>query len=353
ELGPDGVGEDYQVRFDDEVYTIGSGGNPEFDQPVVRLGYTTLATPGSVHSYDVRTRELSLLKRTPVLGGHDPADYQEHRVWATAPDGVRVPISLVLPADAPRDGSVPVLLYGYGSYEASMDPYFSIARLSMLDRGAGFAIAHVRGGGEMGRHWYDDGKLEHKQNTFTDFIACARHLIDEKWTSADRLVAEGGSAGGLLIGAVANEAPELFAGFVAQVPFVDVLTTMLDASLPLTVMEYEEWGNPEGDPEAFDRIRAYAPYENVAALDYPPILAETSLNDTRVLYVEAAKWVAKLRATATGPAAERGDFLLRTEMSAGHGGVSGRYKAWTDRAFSLAWILERMGLADVRIPTRS
>src|SRR3546814_9652046 len=174
-----------------------------------------------------------------------------------------------------------------------MDPYFSIARLSMLDRGAGFAIAHVRGGGEMGRHWYDDGKLEHKQNTFTDFIACARHLIDEKWTSADRLVAEGGSAGGLLIGAVANEAPELFAGFVAQVPFVDVLTTMLDASLPLTVMEYEEWGNPEGDPEAFDRIRAYAPYENVAALDYPPILAETSLNDTRVLYVEAAKWVAR------------------------------------------------------------
>lgn len=340
ELGDTGVTDDHQVRFEDAVYTIGSGGNPEFHQPVVRLGYTTMTKPAAIHDYDVRTRELTLLKQAPVLGGYDPASYDEHRVWATAPDGVEVPISLVVPAGAPRDGSVPVLLYGYGAYEASIDPYFSIARLSMLERGAGFAIAHVRGGGEMGRHWYDDGKLDRKQNTFSDFIACARHLIDNGWTSPDRLVAEGGSAGGLLIGAVANQAPELFAGLVAQVPFVDALNSMLDSSLPLTVIEYEEWGNPEVDPVVYDYMRSYSPYDNVAAVDYPPILAETSFHDTRVMYVEAAKWVARLRATATG----RGDFLLRTEMSAGHGGVSGRYKAWADRAFSLAWILDRMGL---------
>jgi oligopeptidase B len=340
ELGDEGVADDYLVGFDDEVYTIGSGGNPEFEQPVVRFGYTTLATPGGVHAYDVRTRETTLLKQTPVRD-FDPAAYEQHRTWATAPDGTRVPISIVVPAGAKRDGSVPFLLYGYGAYETSIDPYFSIARLSFLDRGAGFAIAHVRGGGEMGRHWYDDGKLAHKQNTFTDFAACARHLIEEDWTSADRLVAEGGSAGGLLIGAVANQAPELFAGFVAQVPFVDNLTTMLDASLPLTVIEYDEWGNPEADAEAFRTIRAYAPYDNVAGVDYPPILAECSLNDTRVLYVEAAKWVARLRERATG----RRDVLLKTEMSAGHGGVSGRYQAWHDRAFTAAWILDRMGLS--------
>ena len=347
ELGPEGVVDDHLVQFDDEVHTVGSSGNPEFGQPVVRVGHTTLATPGSVLSYDVADRKLTLLKQTPVLGGYDPSAYEEHRLWATAPDGVRVPISLVVPAGAPRDGSLPVLLYGYGSYEASMDPSFSIPRLSMLDRGAGFAIAHVRGGGELGRHWYDDGKLAAKPNTFTDFVACARHLLDEGWTSPDRLVAEGGSAGGLLIGAVANLAPELFAGLVAQVPFVDILTTMLDSSLPLTVMEYDEWGNPEGDPEAFSRIRGYAPYHNVGAVDYPPILAETSLNDTRVLYVEAAKWIARLRATATG----RRDFLLKTEMAAGHGGVSGRYRAWADRAFTLAWILDRMGLAEKSLRT--
>jgi oligopeptidase B len=341
ELGDAGIADDYLVAFEDEVYTVGSGGNPEFEQPVVRIGYTTMAKPGSLHSYDVRTRALTLLKETPVLGGYDPKHYEEHRVWATADDGVLVPISIVVPAGAPRDGSVPVLLYGYGAYEMSMDPYFSIARLSLLDRGAGFAIAHVRGGGEMGRHWYDDGKLMAKQNTFGDFIACGRHLVAEGWTSADRLVAEGGSAGGLLMGAIANQAPDLWAGVVAQVPFVDALTSMLDASLPLTVHEYEEWGNPEASKEVYDYLRGYAPYENVAALDYPPILAETSLNDTRVLYVEAAKWVARLRANAVG----RRDFLLKTEMSAGHGGVSGRYKSWHDRAFTLAWILDRMGLA--------
>ncbi|GAB2447273.1 S9 family peptidase [Nocardioides hungaricus] len=339
ELGPDGVGDDYLVEFDHEVYTVGSAGNPGFHQPVVRLGYTTMAVPSSVYDYDVRTRELTLLRQAPVLGGYDAGDYEEHRVWATAPDGERVPVSLV--ARRGRTGPVPLLLYGYGAYETSIDPYFSIARLSLLDRGGAFAIAHVRGGGEMGRRWYDGGKLLAKQSSFSDFVACARHLVDTGWTTPDVLVAEGASAGGLLMGAVANQAPELFAGVVAGVPFVDALTTMLDATLPLTVTEYDEWGNPEADAEVYEYLASYAPYDNVGAVDYPPILAETSLHDTRVLYVEPAKWVARLRATATG----RRDFLLRTEMAAGHGGVSGRYKSWHDRAFSLAWMLDRMGLA--------
>ena len=347
ELGEAGKGDDYLVEFDHEVYTVGSGANPNFGQPTVRLGYTTMAVPSSVYDYDVRTRDLTLLKRAPVLGGYDPDDYEEHRLWATAPDGERVPISVVCRRGSREDEGggtrpVPTLLYGYGAYETSIDPYFSVARLSLLDRGAAFAIAHVRGGGEMGRRWYDDGKLARKQNTFSDFIACGRHLVETGWTTPQTLVAEGGSAGGLVMGAVANQAPELWAGILAQVPFVDPLTSMLDASLPLTVTEYDEWGNPEAGPEAYDTIAAYAPYDNVTATTYPPILAETSLFDTRVLYVEPAKWVARLRATAANGA----DVLLRTEMTAGHGGVSGRYKAWRDRAFSLAWVLDRMGLAD-------
>ncbi|MEJ7834243.1 MAG: S9 family peptidase, partial [Nocardioides sp.] len=340
ELGDSGVTDDYLVEFDEEIYTVGSGGNPAFEQPTVRLGYTSMAIPSSVYDYDVRSRELTLLRRAPVLGGYDPADYEEHRLWATSADGERVPISIV---SRPRSGTqpVPVLLYGYGAYEMSIDPYFSIARLSLLDRGAAFAIAHVRGGGEMGRRWYDEGKLFTKQHSFDDFVACGRHLVDSGWTTTDRLVAEGASAGGLLMGAVANQAPEDFGAIVANVPFVDNLTSMLDATLPLTVTEYDEWGNPEADPAVYDYLASYAPYDNVAAKAYPPILAETSLNDTRVLYVEPAKWVARLRAVAVDP-----DVLLRTEMSAGHGGVSGRYQAWHDRAFTLAWILDRMGLAE-------
>ena len=345
ETGRQGVTDDYLVEFDEEIYTVGSGGNPNFAQPTVRLGYTSMAIPSSVYDYDVRSRELTLLKRAPVLGGYDPADYEEHRLWAPTDDGEQVPISIVCRRGARGSDAeptpIPVLHYGYGAYETSIDPYFSTARLSLLDRGAGFAIAHVRGGGEMGRRWYDEGKLFHKQNTFSDFAACARHLIATGWTTPEHLVAEGASAGGLLVGAVANQAPQLFGGIVAGVPFVDALTTMLDATLPLTVTEYDEWGNPEADPSVYAGMRGYAPYDNVVPLDYPPILAETSLNDTRVLYVEPAKWIAKLRATATG----RRDFLLRTEMAAGHGGVSGRYKSWHDRAFSLAWILDRMGLA--------
>ena len=345
ELGEDAadpVADDYLVEFDHEIYTVGAGSNPGFDRPTVRLGYTTMAVPSSVYDYDVRTRELTLLKQAPVLGGYDPADCEEHRLWATADDGERVPISVVARRGSRAAGEpLPVLLYGYGAYELSIDPYFSVARLSLLDRGAAFAIAHVRGGGEMGRHWYDDGKMLRKQHTFSDFVVCARHLVEAGWATPATLVAEGASAGGLLVGAVANQAPELFGGIVAGVPFVDNLTTMLDASLPLTVTEYDEWGDPASDPEVYDYIASYAPYDNVAPTTYPPILAETSLNDTRVLYVEPAKWVARLRAVALNGE----DVLLRTEMAAGHGGVSGRYKAWKDRAFTLAWILDRMGLA--------
>ena len=352
ELGDAGVTDDYLVGFDDEIYTIGSGGNPAWEQPTVRLGYTTMRTPASVYDYDVRTRELTLRKQKVVLGGYDRDDYEEHRLWAAADDGVQVPISIVVRKDVRAAGRpVPVHLYGYGSYEASIDPGFSTMRLSELDRGAAFAIAHVRGGGEMGRRWYDDGKLMAKRNTFTDFIACARHLVETGWTTPELTIAEGASAGGLLVGAVANLAPEQFGGIVAGVPFVDALTTMLDASLPLTITEYDEWGNPEQDPEAYAYIAGYAPYDNVGQHRYPPIYVDTSLNDTRVLYVEPAKWVAKLRATA-GQTGTEPDIVLRTEMAAGHAGVSGRYKAWQERAFTLAWVLDRMGLAEARLKSR-
>ncbi len=340
-LTDEGLGEDFLVEFGHVLFTVGAGSNPEFHQPTVRLGYTTLATPPAIYDYDVAKRELTMLKQMPVLGDFDPDRYEQHREWATAEDGTQVPISIVCPKGAARDGAMPMLMYGYGSYEASTDPFFTISRLSLLDRGVGFAIAHVRGGGEMGRRWYDQGKMLAKKNTFTDFVACAQHLASTGWTSPDRLVAEGGSAGGLLMGAVANIAPDAFRAIVADVAFVDALTTILDPSLPLTVVEWEEWGNPLEDPEVYAYMKSYSPYENVEHKRYPSILAETSLNDTRVLYVEPAKWVAKLRATAAEPQ----DFLLKTEMSAGHGGVSGRYNAWKDRAFSYAWVLDKLGLA--------
>jgi oligopeptidase B len=357
ELGDDGPGDDYLMEFSQEVYTVGASGGAEFDQPVVRVSFTSLTVPPSVYDYDVRDRELALLKQTPVRG-HDPEAYEEHRIWATADDGEQVPISVVHRRGARGTGGtegsggpIPLLLYGYGAYEYSIDPGFSVTRLSLLDRGAGYAIAHVRGGGEMGRRWYDDGKLLAKRHTFSDFGACARHLVETGWAAPQTLLAEGASAGGLLIGVVANEYPDLFGGLVAEVPFVDPLTSMLDATLPLTVTEYDEWGNPEADVEAYDYIAGYAPYDNVGEQRYPPILATTSVNDTRVLYVEPAKWVARLRATSarsgdSGDGSGRPDVLLKTELSAGHGGVSGRYRAWRDRAFTLAWMLDRMGLAD-------
>ncbi|MCP2265118.1 S9 family peptidase [Promicromonospora thailandica] len=337
-----------EISFGQPLESVGAGVGV-WEQPNLKVGYTSFVTPQSLYLYDVASGERTLLKQQPVLGGYDPGDYDQRREWAVAEDGTRVPISLVWRRDAVRfaEGAdapaepAPLLLYGYGAYEYSIDPYFSVARLSLLDRGVVFAVAHVRGGGEMGRAWYDDGKLGAKRNTFTDFVACGRHLVGSGWTASDRLVADGGSAGGLLVGAVTNLAPELFTGVLAGVPFVDALTSMLDPSLPLTVTEWDEWGDPLHDPEVYAYMRSYTPYENVAddAAHYPRVLATTSFNDTRVLYVEPAKWIARLQA-AGAPA------MLKIEMSAGHGGVSGRYSAWEQIAFEHAWVLDVLGLAD-------
>ncbi len=343
-LTESGYGERRELEFDLELFAVGAGANPEWAQPTLRIGLTSFITPVQVFDYVPATGDLLLRKEQPVLGGYDANDYEQHRDWAVAEDGTRIPISLVWKKGLPVDAPKPLLLYGYGSYEASMDPSFSVSRLSLLDRGMVFAVAHVRGGGEMGRLWYEHGKTLTKKNTFTDFVACARHLIDTGVTAADRMIADGGSAGGLLMGAVANLAPELFTGILANVPFVDPLTSILDPSLPLTVIEWDEWGNPLADKDVYDYMKSYAPYENVEAKDYPAILAITSLNDTRVLYVEPAKWVAKLRATKTGDA----PLLLKTEMSAGHGGVSGRYEKWKEVAFEYAWVLDRVGSAGAK-----
>ncbi|MGH3648825.1 MAG: S9 family peptidase [Micromonosporaceae bacterium] len=326
-------GEPYEISFPEPLYTVSPGANPEYSARLFRLSYTSLITPRSVYDYDPASRELILRKREPVLGGYDPSEYEQHREWAVADDGTRIPISIVCRAGTARDGSNPFLLYGYGSYEASMDPWFAIPRLSLLDRGFVFGVAHVRGGGELGRAWYENGKFGHKKNTFTDFVACARHVVSSGWTSVPRLLARGGSAGGLLMGAIANLAPDAFGGIVAEVPFVDPLNSILDPSLPLTVIEWEEWGNPLADPDVYAYMKSYSPYENIEPKAYPPILVATSLNDTRVLYHEPAKWIAKLRAIAKG-----GPFLLKTEMGAGHAGPSGRYDAWREQAFILAWI---------------
>ncbi len=336
--GP-GSGAEREIAFDEPIYRVGPGPNPEYDASRFRLAYTSLVTPGSVYDCDMAAGELTLLKRQPVLPSpagepYRPEDYEQFREWATASDGTAIPISLVCRNGTPRDGSAPCLLYGYGSYEISRDPAFSIPVLSLLDRGFVYAIAHVRGGGELGRAWYTNGKLLHKKNTFTDFVACAEHLERAHWTSADRLVARGGSAGGLLMGAVANLAPQDFAGIVAQVPFVDALNTILDPSLPLTVTEWEEWGDPLHDPAVYAYMKSYTPYENVTGQAYPAIFALGGLNDTRVTYHEPAKWIARLRAAASG-----GPFLLKIEMEAGHGGRSGRYDAWREEALVLAWVI--------------
>lgn len=331
------------IAFDEPLYSAGVSGNPEWHSPFLRLGYGSFVTPGTVYELDLATRELVLRKQAVVLGGYSPADYGQERAWATASDGTRVPISLVWKRSFGEPGTSvrPVHLYGYGSYEHSIDPGFSVARLSELDRGVIFAVAHVRGGGEMGRQWYEDGKLLSKRNTFTDFVACAEHLVASGVTSPDRLVAEGGSAGGLLMGAVANLAPSSFAGILAAVPFVDALTTILDPSLPLTVIEWDEWGDPLHDADVYAYMKSYTPYENIrSGIEYPRILAVTSLNDSRVAYVEPAKWVAALREAGAS------DVLLKCEMVAGHGGVSGRYNSWRERAFELAWILDVLGLAE-------
>jgi oligopeptidase B len=324
------------------VYTLTGGRNADWDTTVVRFGYTSLVTPMSSVDYDVATGERRVVKVQPVLGGYDPAALITERIWATADDGTRVPISLVRRRDQPDDGSGPCLLYGYGAYEITIDPAFSPARLNLLERGVTFAIAHVRGGGEMGRRWYEEGRLDRKPHTFSDFIACAEHLVAAGYTSPGRLAIRGGSAGGLLMGAVTNMRPDLFAAVVAEVPFVDVVTTMSDDTLPLTVTEWEEWGNPAGDAGAYRTILSYSPYDNVRPAAYPSMYVTAGLNDPRVGYWEPAKWVAKLRATRT----DDRPLLLKTEMGAGHQGPSGRYEAWKDEARVQAFVLAVLGVED-------
>jgi oligopeptidase B len=328
------------VAMPDPVYSAGVGANPEFETGILRFEYTSLVAPVSSYDYDFETRDRTLVKRQPVPG-YDPDAYESHRLWATAPDGVRVPVSVVHRRGLARDGTAPAVLYGYGSYEISIDPSFSVARVSLLQRGVVFAIAHIRGGGELGRRWYEDGKLERKPHTFTDFIACAEQLVADGCAAPDRLAARGGSAGGLLMGAVSNLRPDLFRAIVGEVPFVDCLTTILDETLPLTVTEWEEWGNPVADPEIYKVMKWYSPYDNVEAQDYPAMLVTAGLNDPRVSYWEPAKWVAKLRSFKT----DDNLLLLKTEMGAGHGGPSGRYDAWRDEALVLAFLLDQLGVA--------
>jgi oligopeptidase B len=329
-------GTDTEVAFDDPTYVTWVDDNREFATSTLRYGYSSLATPRTIYDLDLDTGERLLMKRDRVLGGFEPEDYTVERLTAPARDGIEVPISLVRPAGSALDGSNPLLLYAYGSYGSSSEPWFRPEVVSLLDRGFIFAIAHVRGGQEMGRWWYEDGKLLNKKNTFTDFIDCGRFLVEAGYTSPDRLFAKGGSAGGLLMGAVANMAPELFAGIIANVPWVDVVTTMLDDSIPLTTAEFDEWGNP-AQREYYDYMLSYSPYDNVTAQDYPAMLVTTALQDSQVQYFEPAKWVAKLRATKT----DDNPLLFKCEMgAAGHGGVSGRYKRFEDTALEYAFMLE-------------
>lgn len=333
------TGMTHRLEFDEPIYWCGVGDNPDFNSGTLRYNYQSLVTPSSVFDYDMSAREQELMKQKEVLGDYDPSQYTSERVYATADDGTQIPVSMVYRKGMKIDGSNPLYLYGYGSYGHSMDPRFSSNRLSLLDRGFIFAIAHIRGGGEMGRPWYEDGKLMNKKNTFTDFIAVGNHLVAEKFTSHDKMVISGGSAGGLLIGAVLNMAPTLCRVAVADVPFVDVMNTMLDASIPLTVIEYEEWGNPN-EEEPFRYMMSYSPYDNVTAQDYPNTLITGGLNDTRVQYFEPTKWAAKLRATKT----DNNRLLLKINMDAGHGGASGRYDYLKEIALEFAFILDVLGM---------
>ena len=333
-----GLGRSTVIDQPEPVHSVWPTANPDLDASFFRYSYSSLTTPPSVFDYDLVSGERTLRKRQPVLGDFDPTRYVSERRMVRAGDGTLVPMSLVRHRDTPIDGTAPGIIYGYGSYEISTDPTFSTMRLSLLDRGFVFAMAHVRGGGELGRRWYLDGKFLHKRNTFTDFVSCARSLIDSLDVGVGRLVCWGGSAGGLLVGASANLAPDLFAGVIAEVPFVDVVNTMLDDSLPLTAIEWEEWGNPQ-DAEYYAYMRSYAPYENIAAVAYPAILATAGLNDPRVGFWEPAKWVQRLREVTTGSS----PIALRTEMGAGHGGPSGRYDSWRDLAFVLAFAIWAVG----------
>jgi oligopeptidase B len=328
----------HYLEFPEPAYHFHAGANWEFDTQVLRYGYTSLITPDSVFEYDMNSRKVELIKEQPVLGGYVKSRYVSERIFTQAPDGTRVPISLAYKKGLEKDGDAPLYLKAYGSYGSSYDPRFDSTLLALLDRGFVVAIAHVRGGSELGRPWYDAGKLMNKKNTFTDFIACAETLIADGYTSADRLVIVGGSAGGLLIGAVVNLRPALFHVAVAHVPFVDVVTTMLDESIPLTVIEFEEWGNPR-DKSYYEYMKSYSPYDNVEPKDYPHMLVTAGLNDPRVQYWEPAKWIAKLRATRT----DENLLLLKTYMGTGHFGPSGRYEELKEQAFEFAFILNRLG----------
>jgi len=336
--GAAGAAGSHDVTFPEAAYGVFPGSNPDYTSRTLRFTYSSLTTPDTVIDYAMDTRERTVRKRMEVLGGYEASRYVVERLAATARDGTTVPVSLVRRADAPRDGSAALLLYAYGAYGHTTEPTFSSARFSLVDRGVTFAIAHVRGGQEMGRGWYDDGKMQRKMNTFTDFIDVAEHLVRARYTSPSRLAANGGSAGGLLMGAVANLRPDLFRVIVADVPFVDVINTMLDASLPLTAQEWEQWGNP-AEPDAYATIRAYSPYDNVRAQAYPRMLVTSGINDSRVAYFEPTKWVARLRALKT----DAHPLLLRMHMGAGHGGASGRYERLRETAFRFAFILDQLG----------
>jgi oligopeptidase B len=333
--------DEHYLNFGEPTYDAYPEINRQFDTPKLRYGYSSLTTPGSVYEYDMTTREKKLLKQQEVLGGFDPENYQSERVYATARDGVKIPISLVYRKGTKKDGTHPLFQYAYGSYGYSTDATFSPARLSLLDRGFIFAIAHIRGGQEMGRQWYENGKLLKKKNTFTDFIDCSEFLIKEGYTTKEKLVANGGSAGGLLMGAVVNMRPDLYKAVIAAVPFVDVITTMLDESIPLTTGEYDEWGNPN-NKEYYDYILTYSPYDNVEKKDYPHLLVTTGLHDSQVQYWEPAKWVAKLRTMKT----DNNLLLLRTNMEAGHGGASGRFKRYKEIAMEYAFVFHVLGITE-------
>lgn len=333
---------DYYLPFDNETYTAFPTQNPEFDTKILRYGYNALNTPASIIDFNMETKEKIVLKETEVLGGKfDKGNYETERLWATARDGKKIPISLIYRKGIKKDSSNPLLIYGYGSYGSTIDPYFSTVRLSLLDRGFIFAIAHVRGGEYLGRQWYEDGKLLHKTNTFTDFVAASRYLVDQQYTSPKHLYASGGSAGGLLMGAIANMAPDLYNGIIASVPFVDVLTTMLDDSIPLTTGEYDEWGNPN-ILEYYNYIKNYSPYDNVQAKNYPNMLVTTGLHDSQVQYYEPAKWVAKLREMKT----DDNLLLFHTNMKAGHGGASGRFESLKEVAMDYAFLLDLEGIKE-------
>lgn len=330
---------EYYMEFDEDAYFAYTSDNYEFNTDVLRFRYTSLTTPFTTYDFNMTTKIREMLKQEEVLGEFDPNDYQSERIYATSEDGERIPISLVYKKGLEKDGTNPLLLYGYGSYGYSMDTYFGSHRLSLLDRGFVFAIAHVRGGQEMGRYWYEDGKLLKKKNTFTDFIDCAEYLIEENYTNSNVLFAQGGSAGGLLVGAVANMAPEMFKGIIADVPWVDVVTTMLDDTIPLTTSEYDEWGNPN-IKEYYDYMLSYSPYDNVVAQDYPAMLVITGLHDSQVQYFEPAKWVAKLRELKT----DENLLLFKINMDFGHGGASGRFERHKEIALEYAFLLDQVGI---------